>query len=183
MNIVKDIIDYLSKLFTWWVIVMPWEQGIRVTLGKKQILMNKGVYLKLPFVHHVFIQEKRLRVINVPIQTISSKDGFALTISCAVGYSIEDITKLYSSLYQPDMTIINIVASKISEFICSNDLKLCIPSSIEEQINKSIITTDYGLKYEYVRIINFACVKTFRIIQDQSYSYEGLELSNNNKPR
>lgn len=176
MNIFKDLIDYLSKLFTWWIVVMPWEQGIRVTLGKNQMLMDKGIYLKLPLIHTVFIQEKRLRVINVPIQTISSRDGFALTVSCSVGYSIVDIVKLYSTLYQPDMTISNIVASKISEFICSHDLKECIPAMIEKQINESINTTDYGLKYEYVRMINFACVKTFRLIQDQSYSYEGLEL-------
>lgn len=177
MNIFKDLIDYLTKIFTWWVVIMPWEQGIRVTLGKTQTLMDKGIYLKLPLIHSVFIQEKRLRVINIPIQTISSSDGFALTVSCSVGYSIADIVKLYSTLYQPDMTVSNIVASKISEFICSHKLTECVPETIEKSINESINTTDYGLKYEYVRIINFACVKTFRLIQDQSYSFEGLSLN------
>lgn len=176
MNFVKDIIDYIAKLFTWWVIVLPWEQGVRVTLGKRLILMSSGVYLKLPLIHTVFVQEKRLRVINLPIQTVSSKDGFALTISCSVGYSIIDIVKLYNALYQPDMTITNIVTSKVSEYISANDLVGCKPQEIEQHLNQAMSQTDYGLKYEYVRVINFAHVKTFRLIQDQSYMYEGLDL-------
>lgn len=176
MNFVKDIIDYLAKLFTWWVVVMPWEQGIRVTLGKKTTLMKEGIYLKLPLIHTVYVQEKRLRVINLPIQTVCTRDGHALTISCSVGYAIVDIVKLFNTLYQPDMTIQNIVASKIAEQICGKTMIECNPKSIEDGINNALQGNDYGLKYETVRIINFAAVKTFRLIQDQNYMYEGLDL-------
>lgn len=176
MNVFKDLIDYVTKLFTWWVVIMPWEQGIRVTFGKKCIVLNEGMFLKLPLVHKIYVQEKRLRVLNLPVQTVSTRDGFALTISCSVGYSIVDIHKLYNTLYQPDMSIQNIVSSKVSEFISKHDLQECKPSEIESKLNESIQATDYGLKYDYVKIINFAHVKTFRLIQDQSYMYEGLNL-------
>ncbi len=177
MNWVKDLIDYIAKLFTWWVVVMPWEQGIRVTLGKKLTLLNEGVYLKLPLIHTVFTQEKRLRVLNLPIQTITSRDGLPLTISCSVGYCIEDIIKLYNTLYHPDMTIGNIVASNISTYVSNIQLKDCSPKGIEDSVNSSIGKTDYGLKFEYIKVINFASVKTFRLIQDQSYLYEGVDLT------
>jgi regulator of protease activity HflC (stomatin/prohibitin superfamily) len=155
---------------------MPWEQGVRVTLGKRLLLLHEGIYLKLPLIHTIFLQEKRLRVINLPIQTVSSKDGHALTISCSVGYSINDIVKLYNTLYQPDMTIGNIIASKVAEYITSNRLSDCTTRGIEDAIDFSIKGTDYGLKYEYIKVINFASVKTFRLIQDQSYMYEGVDL-------
>ena len=77
---------------------MPWEQGIRVTLGKKLTLMNEGVYLKLPLVHKVYVQEKRLRVMSMPMQTVTTADGHPITISLAVGYSIKDIVRLYNTL-------------------------------------------------------------------------------------
>lgn len=176
MSIIKDIIDYLAKIFTWWVVIMPWEQGIRVTLGKKTQLIEKGIFLKIPLIHSIYVQEKRMRAINLPIQTICTSDGHALTISCSVGYSIEDIVKLYNTLYQPDMTIQNIVSSKIAEQICNTKLVHCNPTIVEEGIRSSISKTDYGLKFEYVRIINFAYVKTFRLIQDQSSMWEGLDL-------
>lgn len=180
MSFFKDFIDFVTKVFTWWVVIMPWEQGIRVTFGKKVNVLNEGIFLKLPLIHTVYIQEKRLRVLNLPIQTISTKDGFALTVSCSVGYSICDIFKLYNTLYQPDMTIQNIISSKVAEFIHSHALTECIPGDIEKQLNDSMQNTDYGLRYEYVKIINFAHVKTFRLIQDQSYMYEGIDLI---KPR
>ena len=177
MNIFKDLIDYITKLFTWWVVINPWEQGIRVTLGKKLLLLDKGIWLKLPLIHSIYIQEKRLRVINLPIQTVSTKDGKALTISCSVGYAIQDILKLYNTLYQPDTTIATIVTSKVSEFILTHTLEECNPLELEQYINKEVEKLDYGLKYEYVRIINFASVRTFRFIQDQSWINEGLDIT------
>ena len=176
MSIFKDIIDYIRKLFTWWIVVMPWEQGIRVTLGKKMILLDGGVYLKLPLIHTVYVQEKRLRVINLPVQTVCSSDGHPLTVSCSVGYSISDIIQLYNTLYQPDLTISNIIASQIAQQIFSVKVSECKPQIIEEKIQSALTELHYGLKFEYVRIVNFAAVKTFRLIQDQSYMYEGLDL-------
>lgn len=176
MNFIKDIIDYITKLFTWWTVIMPWQQGIRVSFGKKMELLGNGIFLKLPLIHSVYVQERRLRVINLPIQTISSCDGHPLTVSCSVGYSIKDIVKLYNSLYQPDLTVSNIVASKIAEQVFSLPIANCEPTVIESNISDALAQLDYGLHFEYVRIINFASVKTFRLIQDQSYMYEGLDL-------
>ena len=177
MNFVKDIIDYITKLFTWWIVVMPWEQGLRVTLGKKVMVINEGIWLRVPLIHKCYVQEKRLRVISLPIQTISTKDGHAITVSCSAGYSIIDIFKLYNTLYQPDLTIGNIIATKIATHISGLEMSECHPKVIEDAINDGMKEVDYGLKFEHVRIVNFASVKTFRLIQDQSYMYEGLSLT------
>lgn len=176
MNIVKDLVDYLGKIFTWWVVIMPWQQGVRVSFGKRVDILHGGVYLKLPLIHTIYVQEKRLRAVNLPIQTVSSKDGFAFTVSLSVGYSIVDIRKLYNTLYQPDMTIASMVSSKVSEFIFNHSLSECNPRSIEVSIEDSMHNTDYGLEFKYIRVVNFASVKTFRIIQDQSQMWEGLDL-------
>ncbi len=62
MNWIKDLFDYIAKLFTWWVIVNPWESGIRVTLGKNQRVIGPGVWLRLPVIHAVYRQNIRLMV-------------------------------------------------------------------------------------------------------------------------
>lgn len=176
MSFFKDFIDFLQKAFTWWIVVMPWEQGIRVTWGRKTKLMTKGVYLKVPILHTVYVQEKRLRVVTMPIQTLSTKDGFAVTISCSVGYSISDIIKLYNTLYQPDLTIMNICAGKISEFICSRKLEECLPDAIETYVSGTLVKTNYGLEFDNIKVINYASVKTYRLIQDHTNLWEGLDL-------
>lgn len=176
MGILKDLIDYLSKLFTWWVVIMPWEQGVRVTLGKTIKVLEKGIYLKLPLIHVAYVQQRRLRVISIPIQTLSTKDGNVITISCCAGYSIEDIFKVYNTIYQPDMTISNYILGRVSEYVSTHNLNECSIKEIEEYIKSSLSTLDYGLKYDYINIVNFASVKTFRIIQDSTWLNEGLDL-------
>jgi regulator of protease activity HflC (stomatin/prohibitin superfamily) len=176
MNIVKDLIDYISRLFTWWVVVMPWEQGIRVTFGKKLILMNEGVYLKLPLIHKVYVQEKRLRVMTMPMQTVTTADGHPITISLAVGYSIKDIVRLYNTLYQPDTTIQNIVSSSVASFVSSKSLVDCNPKEIETVVLANINVEYYGLEYSYIRVVNYASVRTLRLIQDSAHMWEGLDL-------
>jgi len=176
MGIFKEIIDYISKLFTWWVIVMPWEQGIRVRFGKHITLLDKGVYLKLPLLDSIYVQEKRLRTITLPIQTLTTKDGHTITVSSSVGYSIVNISKLFNTLYMPDMTIGNIAMGKMSDFICNNNLIDCIPETIENNITNAFTEADYGLKFERIKLTTFANVRTYRLINGEGQLWEGLDL-------
>lgn len=176
MGTIKDIIDYIAKLFTWWVVVMPWEQGIRVTLGKEAKVIQGGIFLKVPLLHTVYVQEKRLRIIQPAIQTLTSIDGKVITVRCSLGYSIVDIKLLYNTISQPDSTIQNLVLGKISEYICGHNLEECSITSIESYVVDTLNSVNYGLKFENVKITDYAIVKTFRLIQDQSSFWEGLDL-------
>lgn len=177
MNVFKDFIDYISKLFTWWVVIMPWEQGVRVTFGKKLEVLDEGIYLKLPLVHTVFVQEKRMRVITLPTQTLSTLDNQTITVSCSAGYIITDIGKLFNTLCHPDLTIGNIILGLISECICNNSINNLTIQKIEQYVSASMNSTDYGLKYSHVKVVNFAKVRTYRLIQDTSYMYENVDLN------
>jgi len=56
MNSVKDLLDYILNIFKIWVIVQPWEQGLRVRLGKHIKLVNGGLYFKIPYIDSYYIQ-------------------------------------------------------------------------------------------------------------------------------
>lgn len=177
MNYIKDTIEYLIKLFEWWIIVQPWEEGIRVRLGKKVKHLTKGVYLKLPFVDHCYIQTVRLRVLSLPPQTVSTKDGKTLSIVVAIGYSINDINKLYQTLYHPDSTICNMVSGEIADFIYTHDLESCSPKDLQEHVISQLDSTKYGIKYEYIKIIGYAVVKTYRLLQDSHWTPNDLNMN------
>lgn len=166
MNWVKDLIDYLTGLLKWWVIVLPWQEGIRIRMGKSELHLKKGIYLKLPIIDNVFIQNVRLRYTQLPIQTVTTKDGKTITILGAIGYQIIDITKLYHSITNPDATICGIAMAKLSEFVATHDLSECSPASLEAAV---VIDGDqYGLKTE-IKITGFASVRTYRLIQDHAW--------------
>lgn len=177
MNYLKETLDYLSKLFQWWIIVEPWEVAVRTRFGKNMTVLGPGTHFRLPFFDIVYIQTIRLRIVHMAPQTITTKDAKTITIVCAVGYSISDMGKLYNSLSSPEGTICNIVQGEISDFVYNNDLSDCGPLKIENVILSKLNTSDYGIKYEYVKMVGYAVVKTYRLIQDGHWQPDALQLS------
>jgi regulator of protease activity HflC (stomatin/prohibitin superfamily) len=177
MEVINSLFAFLSKLVKWWFVVMPWEQAIRVRHGNKVAVLKEGMYFKIPFIDSVYIQSIRLRTVDIPIQTISSKDGITVTVKAYIAYSIADIFLLYKTLYHPQATLSSVVNSSISGYIRENEILNISPNTIESIINTSINGAQYGLQDVSVKITTFAVVKTFRLIQDSSTSYhEDLKM-------
>ena len=179
MNQIKDFFEYIFNVFKIWIIIQPWEQGLIVRNGKRIKRVSGGIYFKLPYFDSVYVQECRLRMIQVCMQTLTTKDSQTLTINSALGYTIVDIEKLYQTLYHPEGTLVNIAMSEVSEFVYNNDFYEITPLSIEKSVLQKLNAEDYGLKFEYFKITNFASVRTFRLIQDgQSWIDNSLNLDN-----
>jgi len=178
MNQVKEFLEYIFNAFKIWIIVQPWEQCLRVRSGKKITKLSGGIYFRIPYLDSLYIQETRLRVVGLSIQTLTSKDFKTITLNSAVGYSITSIETLYNTLYHPESTIQNMAMSEISEFIYKNDLEDIKPLVIEKAVLEKLNAENYGIKFEYFKITNFAVVRTYRIIQDhQSWTDNTLDMT------
>jgi regulator of protease activity HflC (stomatin/prohibitin superfamily) len=176
MNQVKDFFDYIINAIKIWVIVQPWEQGLIVRCGKKTRILVPGIYFRIPYFDSVYIQESRLRVVDLPVQTVTSKDLKTITLSSSIGYSIISIENLYNTLFHPELTILNMVMSEVAYFVHENNMAEVTPENIEKWVLEKIDAKKYGLKFEYFKLINFAVVRTYRLIQDQSWTSEGLRM-------
>jgi len=159
MGQIQQFIEYLFNALKIWVIVQPWEAGIRVRNGKKIKRLGKGIHFKLPYFDSVYVQEIRLRVRELPMQTLTSKDLKTVTLNSSIGYSIRDIQKLYQTLYRPEMTLQNIAMSAIAEVLYTTDAHDISPELLEREVIKKLSAEDYGLNYEYFKVTNFAIVK------------------------
>ena len=177
MNWLKDLIDYLSRIFTWWIIVLPWERGLRIRLGKQVNLLNAGIHFKIPIIDAAYVQSIRLRVVSMAPQTVSTKDGKTLTIVPCVGYSISDIRKLYETLYQPEVTIANIVMAQIADYVTTQMSNTITATDIETSVNVKLGQFDYGIKFEYMKVIGYAFVRTYRLIQDAHWNPDSLNMT------
>lgn len=173
---VKELLEYIFNIFKIWVIVQPWQQGIRVRFGKNKKLLNPGIHFKIPYFDSVYVQETRMRMVNIPIQTVTCSDKNTVTLSGTLGYSISNIETLYSTLYHPESTIISICMAMVTDYISKVELGSITLDNIEEYVLEELQKVDYGLRFERFEITNFASVKTFRIIKDDSWSYEGINM-------
>lgn len=177
MNQIQQFFEYLFNSFKIWVIVQPWEAGLRVRNGKHIKRLSKGIYFKIPYFDSVYIQETRLRVREMPMQTLSTKDRHAITISSSIGYSITNIETLYNTLYRPEQTLQNIAMSELGEILFNTKSSDLETDYIESQVMEKLEANDYGLRFEYFKITNFAIVKTIRLIQDQTWIDPGISLT------
>lgn len=170
MNYIGQIFDFIQKLLVWWVTIMPWEKGVHVRMGKKIKVLDGGLHFRIPFIDRVYVQTIRMRVVQFPPQTVTSKDGKTITLMMNMGYTIENIVKLYQTLYHADQTLSNMMQGIIANEIYKRDLIDCIPNELEAAIQKNMDGDDFGLNFKYINITSFAVVRTYRLIQDGFWS-------------
>lgn len=164
----RQLFQVLSRLLTWWVIITPWQRGIRLRFGKKMTELGAGIHLKIPFVHKVFVQNIRLLVIDTPNQTVTTADGRVVTLSAIVGYRIVDIRQMFNSVQNPKDVVSSLAMGAISEYVTSRPAAECAIPSIEADLTKRLHAEKWGLEFSLVKVTDFAFVKTYRFITNES---------------
>lgn len=159
-----EILRQLGQVFTWFVIITPWEQAIRVRWGKSAQRLDKGVYLKIPFVDRVFKQSVRRRLSVIRPQTLTTTDGHVINCAGAVGFSVGDLVQLYDTMENPNDTIECEVAGIVARFIGSRRLIDCTSPELEAYVRENLHLEKYGLVGQEFYTTSFATAKTYRFI-------------------
>ena len=160
-------IQQLGSMFKWWVVVYPWELSLRIRWGKTTTELGPGVHWKVPVMHSVFKQGSRLLVSDAPRQTLTTTDGKNLTVSMIVGYRIVNMQQLYLSVQDVENTVLNVIMGEVSRFVSNATLAECTAVNIEEA-TLCALSSDWGLKYEYVRVNDLTTGRVFRLLGENS---------------
>ena len=62
LNSFMEGVRQFLKALQMWVTIAPWEQGLRVRLGRRVKLLGAGVHLRLPVLDVLYIQTVRTRI-------------------------------------------------------------------------------------------------------------------------
>lgn len=156
----------LGGLFTWWVMINPWSQGLRIRLGKHVKKVGSGIHLKIPGIDKFVIKSIRLRTIDLGIQTITTADGKTVTVAGNISFTIVDVEKLFNTLHNAEDTIADFGMSAIAKYIAVTESNMVYPEAVADHATRSISLSDYGLGNAQLNITDFAFVKTYRFIKD-----------------
>jgi len=99
-----SLIQAIRGLLTWWLLVAPWERGVRVR-GKSTRILEPGFHLVIPLLDRVYRQSIRTRTIYLPTQVIGLSRGRALTVAAMVSYQIGDLMRVFETMQHPEATI------------------------------------------------------------------------------
>lgn len=180
MQNIQELLRCFGRLFVWFAVIMPWEQCVRVRLGKHTKLLGPGIHLKIPYVDLVFGQCSRRRIKIIPSQTVTTRDGVVITLSGAVGFSVKDVEKLYSKLSHVEDTIEALVCGLVSQYVFSADYAHCDPRAIEKCVREELRLDEYGLGDQEFYITNFAKTKALRLITGEIKQWQagsGIDIN------
>lgn len=175
MTAAQQLLNLLKNIFQWWVSITPWQQGARVRFGKHVKLLEPGIHFKIPFFDIVYVQPIRVRAQHIHNQTLTTKDGKAITIASAIQYKITDLLLVYQTIHNAHDLIEQIVQSATADSIYSKALEDIKPSALETEITSKLDFSGVGLEAKSFNITSFAVVKTYRLINGDIGSYTGYD--------
>lgn len=163
---ILELIQRCFALFIWWTVIQPWEQGIRVRLGKDRKKLNPGIHFMIPYLDVIFKQTVRRRYTNFGPISVTTSDGVTLTLSGAVGYLIKDLDMLYDRLQHPEDGVHSLTAGAIAEFVSAHTFAECGPAMIREGARPLLRLRKFGLSVVQLTLTTYAKVRTIRLITD-----------------
>lgn len=167
----QQILNGITHLFTWWVTVDPWEQGLRVRFGKKTTLLSPGVHLRIPIIDQIFKQTVRRRFSAVPTQTLTTADGKTVTVAGSLGYTIIDLERLYATLHHAEATLEAEAQGIISDYIIRMEYEGFTPSALQAFVEDNLDFECYGIGSPEFIITTFVQVKTIRLLMGEPRDY------------
>lgn len=172
MNALSQILSGFRSALQWWVVLAPWEAGLRVRRGKSVTVLGAGIHLRIPFLDRFFVQSTRYRITDLPIQTLTTRDGVTVTLKGQVAYRIADIERLYDTIHSAEATIASVVLSEISRFVVTRRAEVCGPHDIEAAGTLTLQErlTAFGLADADLTITDYAKVRTYRLITQDIWS-------------
>lgn len=174
-------VDWLRSVLTnaaWWFTVRPWEQAVRLTLGKKRVLLGAGVYFKVPIVHQALIFPIRTRTVYVPMQTLRSKDGRTMMIGLILKYQIVDLFLVLDTLHNPEATLAHLAQGIVGKMVPTLEASGVDAATIGAAINAEIKPEQYGISEFSVMVSDNADLsqRTFRLIQEARWFSPDSEI-------
>lgn len=164
MNELVSIIRQFFSELKFWLIIAPWEQAVLVRCGKHVRVLDGGMYFRCPIIDSVYIQSIRQRVATLNRQTVTLTDGRAITFSACIGYSVNDVLKLYQSVHHAEGTIINMVRAEVA----SDIMKHNTPDMVRVLAKLEPTFKSYGLAGMELYFTEYAACRTYRLIGDYS---------------
>ena len=165
----NQLLEWLSRLLgSWkfWVVVPPWDIGVRVRLGKKATALAPGIHFRIPFIDDVVLINTRLRICTTPPVTVQPAHAdYPRILTASIGYNVQNPLIAMLRFEHPHIAVAAYAQTEIAKL-----------TSIEE-CRESLINffTEHGINIEWVRFIEDVEVQTIRLLQD-SWRLQSSEM-------
>ncbi len=165
MSTLLELLQAGWRLLIWWVVLEPWEVGVRVRLGTGRVRLGPGIHFRIPYADVVYVQSSRLRFTALIPQSVSTMNGQTFVIGGSLGYRVGDVDKLYDTLHHPEDAVAALCQGEIAEVV----RELTGPptaTEVTEAVLRRLDLTKYGLHRPILNLTTFTQVRAYRLFID-----------------
>lgn len=137
-------------------IVTEWQRAVVLRLGRVLGVKGPGIIFLIPFVDRPLVVDLRIVTVEVPPQSIITKDNVTVTIDAVVYYKVIDPLKAVVSISNYSAAILNYAQTSLRDIIGQMDLDEVL--SKREEISKRLqeildtVTEGWGIKATQVTV-------------------------------
>ncbi|MEE8604675.1 MAG: SPFH domain-containing protein [Candidatus Aminicenantaceae bacterium] len=138
MEVVLGIIAFVIFIIaaTGLKIIRPWQKGLVERLGKYQRTAEAGLNLIIPFMERLIKIDMREQVVDVPPQSVITKDNVVVEVDAVVYYEITDPVKVTYNVADFYIAAIKLAQTNLRNLI--GDLALDESLTSREVINTKL---------------------------------------------
>jgi regulator of protease activity HflC (stomatin/prohibitin superfamily) len=169
MQWLERIFDKVLSLFPAIVLLEPTYRGARITCGERYKIVGPGWYVIWPLIQSVIRMEVITQVVDLPPQTVRTKDGCEMVVSGSIRYHIMDVEKALFNVQDVDKALSTLALGVILEYIQTRTLDECGDiEAVKRELRKGVAeaASGWGLKIEQVYLTDFGRVRSFRLFGD-----------------
>ena len=161
------IIEWIGNFIPRIAHIKKTHKGVMYTRSGAKIV-DAGMHVYLPLWTSLELYPIKRQTLNIPPQTLTTKNGETLLVAVAVIYYINDVYRALVGTYELQDTISDICQQSVKYCILQHSFDEIIQNQeeIDEEICADISSSviDYGVGIENAFITDIAKVKVLKIV-------------------
>lgn len=165
----NQLLEWLSRIFgSWkfWIVIPPWDVGVRVRFGKIASELQAGPHWRVPFIDEIVLINTRVRIVIAPSITIGIDGSKTRVVTASVSYQIVEPVKAMLSFAGAEHAVMCLVQSMLCDGKSPDETKQLLDA---ELLSK-------GIKINFVKYVeDVRGIRTYRLLSD---TWKPVEYNN-----
>lgn len=164
-----DFIISILKVFQFWVVIYPYESGVRLRLGKFHRVLPVGFHWCLPLkIDRVITIDTVVRTLRLGAQSLVTADGRHVVVNTVVTCSIHDAQRALLSVHSVEHVIDDACSGFVASFVSRHDfqrlVECCATPDAQLMDDCRRTAAEFGIHIVKVQFTDVTQSRTFRLI-------------------
>ncbi len=168
-----SLMEWFGAFFPRLDIIKKTHGGVAFVRGKNVKEVKPGLVLWWPLWTELMTYPVVRQSLNLPSQTLTTKDGKSVTVGAVVVYTVEDIITALTKQWDLAETVQDLSMAAVCDFITSSDFAWINQNRavVKQQLTEQVVGElgEYGIAVRGAWLTDFAQAKVISIAGGSTY--------------